>query len=108
MHLKVCGSAAIAFLREKAVSLVVKRLGSQRRCHDHPIAYAPVLMDWGVECRQGYTVQELYDQLAPEEVVHGTSGALPVAAENAASSHKANKQLFGQWISIVYMTFAKV
>ena len=53
-------------------------------------------------------MQELFDQVAPEEVVHGTSGALPVAAENAASSHRANKQLFGQWISIVYMTFAQV
>ncbi|BDA50302.1 hypothetical protein COCOBI_15-4310 [Coccomyxa sp. Obi] len=58
--------------------------------------------------RQGYTVQQLYEAIAPEEVVHGTSGALPVAAENPAESHKANKLLFGQWLSIVYMTFAQM
>ena len=59
-------------------------------------------------CRQGYTVQELYEAIAPEEVVHGTSGALPVAADTAAESQQANKLLFGQWLSIVYMTYAQV
>ncbi|CAL8465195.1 g4730 [Coccomyxa elongata] len=58
--------------------------------------------------RLGYTVQELYEAIAPEEVVHGTSGALPVAADSAAESHRANKLLFGQWLSIVYMTYAQM
>jgi hypothetical protein len=57
--------------------------------------------------RQGYTVQQLYERVTPEEVVQASSGALLVAGENAAAVLHVSRHLFGQWMSIAYMTFAQ-
>ena len=58
-------------------------------------------------CRQGLSVQELYEQLTDEEKYQGVGGALQVKAPNPADQHRISGHVFAQWLSIVYMTFAQ-
>lgn len=59
----------------------------------------------GGGCRQGWTAQQIFDELSIEEF--GTGGTLfPVG--NAGGSAAANAQVFAQWISSIFMTLAQV
>ncbi len=58
-------------------------------------------------CRQGLSVQELYEQLTSEEKYQGVGGALQVKAPNPADQYRISGHVFAQWLSIVYMTFVQ-
>ena len=58
-----------------------------------------------VACRRGWTAQQLYTAVRPEEFATGRS-LFPVAA--AQGSGQANADIFAQWVSAVYITLVQV
>ena len=56
-------------------------------------------------CRAGWAAHELYAALSPEDFVSGKS-MFPIAA--TSGSAEVNADVFGHWVSTVYITLAQV
>ena len=92
----ICGQAKLRGVSGTRCRLTLRNL---RTC---------IALRLGFQCRKGWSVQELYEQLTSEEKYQGISGgALQVKTPNPADQQRLSGHVFAQWLSIAYMTFAQ-
>lgn len=90
--------------RPAAVRLLIEYMGAMLRSR----ASAAAFVDTAAACyRRGFTAGELFAHLADEEFEQ-QGGMLAVALPSQPGAASVSAEIFGRWLSVVYMTLAQL